>query len=239
MNSLQSKVLFIILLHVSVAGTAQVPATEELWDGLVKAVNADIYSYRTAQREKNRIAISDSIANLLTELNKVFENPYSSEAVDRGLESVEALISNPDISEAQARFAGQLYQKLNSYEGIAQTVHSKLVLDSGDKSFQRIGKLLRMPEMAPIYVEWMSQDIKTALDDSGFFEKYGDEDYPYLNEKISYVKENLASLADNPTGDAEQLLSKLRTVLNTVNEISPDFPKVEILLDQEFKTEEE
>lgn len=238
MNLLQSKILTVFSLTAIVA-SAQVPSPNELWNGLTVAANADIYTYCTGQREKNRIAITDSISNQLVNLHKVFDRPYSSDAINRTLGSVEVLISNPNITSSQAQTAGKLYQALINYENVAKSLYTGLTLESSNKSFNRIGKLLGMPEMAPIYVEWMSHDIQAVLNEKGFFELTIDEDYSYLNEKLAYVKDNLTSLAENSNGDAEQLISQLRTVLNTVNEISADFPTVKILLDQEFKTEEE
>lgn len=238
MNLLQSKILTFFSLTALVA-SAQVPTPNELWDDFAVAVNTDIYSYCIGQREKNRIAITDSIANQLSNLQKVFEEPYSSSAVNRTLDSVEVLISNPDITPDQAQTAEQLYRNCINYKTAAKTLYSGLTFESDNNAFKRIGKLLGMPEMAPIYVEWMSQDIQAALKENGLFELAIDEDYSYLNDKLSYVKDNLTSLAENSNGETEQLISQLRSVLNTVNEISADFPTVKILLDQEFKTEEE
>lgn len=238
MNFLQSKILSVFSLTAIVA-SAQVPTPNELWDGLTVAANADIYTYCIGQREKNRIAITDSITNQLVNLQKIFEDPYSSDAVNRTLELVEALISNPNITPNQTQTAERLYRDCINYETAAQTLYTGLTFESDNNAFKRIGKLLGMPEMAPIYVEWMSQDIQAVLKDNGIFELAFDEDYSYLNYKLRYVKENLTSLAENSKGETEQLISKLRSVLNTVNEISVDFPTVKILLDQEFKTEEE
>ncbi len=237
MNLLQSKILTVFLL-TTILASAQVPTPNELWDGLTMAANADIYTYRIGQREKNRNSITDSITNQLSNLQKVFDRPYSYDAVNRTLESVEVLISNPNITPDQAQKAERLYYGCNNYETVAHTLYTSLTLESNNNAFKRIGKLLGMPDIAPIYVEWMSQDIQTALKEQGFFEMIIDNDYSYLNEKIRYVKENLTSLAENSDGDAEQLISQLRSALNTVNEISADFPIVKILLDQEFKTEE-
>lgn len=119
------------------------------------------------------------------------------------------------------------------------SLYSQLTLDAGNPAFERVGKLLCRPEMAPIFVEWMAHDIKGVLEEQGFYDITFDADYQFLNDKLSHVKERLAALSDSPDGEADQLLSELRTVLNTVNEISPDFPQVTILLDQEFKTDEE
>lgn len=238
MNLLQSKILAVFSLTALVV-SAQVPTPNEIWDDIAVAVNADIYSYCVGQREKNRIAITDSISNQLVNLQKVFDSPYSSDAVNRTLGSVEALISNPNITAEQAQTVEQLYLNLNNYETAAQSLYSRLTLESNNKAFKRIGKLLGMPEMAPIYIEWMSQDIQEVLNDNGFFELTIDEGYSYLNEKLRYVNDNLTSLSKNSKDDVEQLIGQLRSVLNTVNEISADFPTIKILLDQEFKTEEE
>ena len=238
MNLLQSKILTVFLL-TTILASAQVPTSDELWDSLTMAANADIYTYRIGQRDKNRNSITDSITNQLTNLQKVFDEPYSYDAVNRTLESVEMLISNPNITPNQAQTAERLYYDSNNYETVAKTLYTGLTLESDNNAFTRVGKLLGMPEMAPIYVNWMSQDIQSFLKEHGFFEMIIDNNYSYLNKKIRYVKENLTSLAENSDGEAEQLISQLRSVLNTVNEISTDFPIVKILLDQEFKTEEE
>lgn len=238
MNLLQSKILTVFSL-TAIAASAQVPTPNELWDSLTMAANADIYSYCIGQRDQNRIGMIDSISNQLSNLRKVFDRPYSYDAVNRTLESIEVLISNPYITPDQAQTAERLYRDCTNYEAAAQTLYTGLTFESDNNAFKRIGKLLGMPEMAPIYVEWMSQDIQADLKENGFFELTIDEDYLYLNEKLRYVKDNLTSLTENSEGEAEQLISKLRSVLNTVNEISADFPTVKILLDQEFKTEEE
>lgn len=238
MNLLQFKILIVFSL-TTILASAQVPTSDELWDSLTVAANADIYTYRIGQRDKNRNSITDSITNQLTNLQKVFDEPYSYDAVNRTLESVEMLISNPNITPDQAQKAERLYYDSNNYETVAKTLYTGLTLESDNNAFTRVGKLLGMPEMAPIYVNWMSQDIQLFLKEHGFFEMIIDNNYSYLNKKICYVKENLTSLAENSDGDAEQLISQLRSVLNTVNEISADFPIVKILLDQEFKTEEE
>lgn len=238
MNLLQFKILIVFSL-TTILASAQVPTPDDLWNGLTLAANADIYTYHIGQREKNRNSIIDSITNQLTNLQKVFDEPYSYDAVNRTLESVEVLISNPIITPEQAQTAERLYYACNNYENAAQNLHTKLILESDNHAFKRIGKLLGMPEMAPIYVEWISQDIQSALKENGFFEMTFDDDYSYLNEKFRYVKVNLTSLAENSNGDAEQLISQLRSVLKTVNEISGDFPIVKILLDQEFKAEKE
>ncbi len=237
MNLLQFRI-FIVFLMATIASAAQVPAPNEIWDGFVRAANADIYSYWAGQREKNRTAITDSITHRLTNLHKVLEEPYSSDSVNRALESVELLISNPFITAEQDKTAEQFYQNCINYEAVAKALYTGLILESSNKAFERVGKLIGLPEKDPVFVEWMSQDIKAALDETGIFTNTIDENYSYLNEKLSYVKENLTSLAENSEDDAEQLINRLRDVLNTVNEISPDFPKVKILLDQEFKTEE-
>lgn len=239
MNRLQCKILLAMLSLAVCVANAQVPAPDEIWGGITHAAEVDILSNAITQREKNRAAVTESITNQLKELHGVLDKPYSFPDINSALDSIVLIISNPGITEAQASDAERLYTKLINYESVANELYSRLILEYDNKAFDNTITILGMDtdEMSGGLVEVMSGEIKVALENNGLYKMAIDKDYTYLNKMLKYVKDNLALLVGSNSADTDQLISQLRTVLNTVNEISPEFPKVEIILDHDFKTD--
>lgn len=226
------KLLPVLLLLNFLIGRSEVPNSDQLWESFITAVNSDVFSCRENQRENERKFRSDSIDSIIIDLKSIFNNQFESDAVNNSFTVTENLISNVDLSTAQLDSVKVLYNLLCKFESESKTIYDTLILDSNDKAFKRIGELMQIEDLAPVHIQWIASDLKKVFKDKGLFEYPIAEEYVYLNFQIKNIRESLESIEKDSKGNPKDLMMRLRTVLDVVNKISPDFAHVNILFDQ-------
>ena len=228
------RLLICISVIVSFIGRAEIPDSNLLWDSFITVINKDILSNANRQREISRLSKSDCIDKEIYEIKSIFNEKYSSDSINKIYSQVEKLIANPDINDNQLASLKQQYRALCRFESVSRSVYDALMLSSKDNEFKRIGELMQIEDLAPIHIQWMAKDLKNAFEKSGLYGIAIEEEYIYLKDRVKYVKESLESVETSPNGKPNDMMTKLRSVLDVVNEISPDFPQAIILFDQKF-----
>lgn len=231
------ELLSLALLLSSGASFAEVPTPPSIWSGLAKAIDSDIFSNASIQRIANRKAQDEAIKMRIDEIKATFSMPYSYQSVDKSLRLMMEILVDPYMNDSQLKEVHDLYNDLYLYEDLSKSVKRSLTLSSESKRFKRVGELLNMKEMAPVYIEWIASDLMAGYEANGLFKIGLDGRYVFLNSKIKYVKDTLDSMKDIKKGDVKEKIQALRDVQKTVNEISPDFPNEKILFDQNFENQ--